>query len=87
MFLDRPVSVDLHKHSIFFEIIDRHWFALIQDVVLILSVEAYEFTVELDIEVLLHGIKEHDWVSGWHLDYVLNQVFAFEIIDLVLLEF
>ena len=87
MFLYRPVSVDLHKHSVLFEIIDRHRFALVQDVVLILSVKSYEFTVELDIKVLLNRIEEHDRVSGWHLDYVLNQVFAFEIIDFVLLEF
>ena len=87
MFLDRPISVDLHKYSVFLEIMDRHWFALVQDVVLILSVKSYEFTVELDIKVLLNRIEEHDRVSGWHLDYVLNQVFAFEIIDFMLLEF
>ena len=87
MFLYRPISVDLHKHSVLFEIVDRHWFALVQDVVLILSVKSYEFTIELDIKVLLYGIEEHDRVSGWHLDYVLNQVFALEIIDFVLLEF
>ena len=87
MFFYRPISVDFHEYSVLFEIVDRHWFALVQDVILVLSVKSYKFTVELDIEVLLDGIQEHDRVSGGHLDYVLNQVFAFKIIDFVLLEF
>ena len=56
------------------------WFA--QYEVFILAVEAGEFAFEVQVEVGLHGVEEHDRILAWCLKNVIHDVLRFEVVEL-----
>ena len=58
MLLQTEVSVYFHHDAFFFEVMRVHWLALVEYVVLVLSIESSEVPLELNIEVFLHRVQE-----------------------------